>query len=533
VKDLVKVSYYGNDKDLIKFLIDHKDKYFTSSSNLDISYVVPDQQHLNFYHLVEDRPHLLLVDLSEVTNIDKILKILIYEIRIKDVLLIGLWKNEKDVRVEDMGNDLGIHTHFVYNPRSRVSYEDLIIALSPYLEIKKPQFHFYTREMKKEVEIFIPLRVVFFSFDGIVIESEVSIKRNEVLKCAFPSIPDFPFREFYVTETSRINLRYPLDFHAHLDYVLFDEYEQMFNCRLGNLNDLEYLEDVSKNPAVGSHLDEEQVRLILKNFNQLKLKSQNNKEKIRRIIKSISDYSSSEPFKNLVINSSSEAFKIRPGDLWSFPFQFFLVHSLEDNLNVLNTCNASLVTYVANDNAEIDDFTQTFEYVQLRTICSRLKRNALIMEKEVPMVQIYNLALSADELKKSLDYKNIGVEKKQFNFKQHVLSVKSQMRDHGQRALQARSLDRVSPSFFSPMSHGQIIKKAKVLFLSENKITFHSYCNIPLNSLIKIRLSDSLIISVTVHKVDASVSENKYYGIINCLNETEKNKLRKYVIRGD
>jgi hypothetical protein len=405
--DLIKVIYYGSDKKLTEILNKEKAKCVDRPEKLSFEHVLPDQGHQILSDLIlKNEMDLLLVDLSETNNIDQALRTLLYELHLKNVKIIGLWSNLENPNLKKWRFELGISTHFCYWIRDPGSMEDLILGLTKYLGVANDKFTFYTKEEDHGVNLSIPVRVNYFSSNGLQVESDVAINENEIVNCYFPSIPNYPFKEFYVSSTSRLNLSYPLEYQGTMENIFYDKYGQLYRSAYDDLEDLDYLEHLAENPVISKNLDENQVQSILDSFNENKRDSKNKKSVLQRLVGKLTQFSDMDVLKNLVIDPDFTIYKTIPNPIWSYPYKFQLVSTLEDNLNILNTCGAQLITFVIHEEINPEEFTDTVEFVQLKTITSRLKNNYQKLGNSPPQLQIYNLDLSSHELINILDYEN-------------------------------------------------------------------------------------------------------------------------------
>lgn len=532
----VKITYYGMDGKLTEILNKEKVKVVDQHERLTIEQAIPDENHIVLCDLIlENKMDLLLVDLSNTDNIDKALKALLYELHLKNIKIIGVWNEMENPKLKKWRFELGINTHFFYWARDLGSMEDLMLGLARYLKIPNENFTFYTKKQDQTINVSTPIRINHFTSNGIQIESDIAINKNEILNCYFPSIPHYPFTDFYVDTVSRLNLSYPLEYQGTLEHVFYDNYGQLYRSSFDNLEDIDYLEKLAENPIISKNLDETQVQAIITSFNQNKRESKNKKDVLRRMVGKLSKFSDIDTLKNLVIDPSFPTYKLSQNPIWYYPYKFLLVSTLEDNLNILNTCGAQLVTFVISESINPDNFTETIEFVQLKTISSRLKNNYKSLGIEPPLLQIYNLDIETPDLINILEYDHLNVTKYGFDIKKHIVFIKKFIKTPAYTKgvkFYGHDLDKISPKSYSEMSHGFLLRQVQLISISESEIVFESPIDFPLNYSFIVTIKDESKLYITIYKIDESEEIKKYYGIVNSINEKEKQKLRKLIMKG-
>ncbi|TDJ07363.1 MAG: hypothetical protein E2O68_03665 [Deltaproteobacteria bacterium] len=534
--DHVKVIYYGTDKKLTDLLNKEKVKCVDNPARLSFKHVLPDEKHLILSELIlTNEMDLLLVDLSESKDIDQALRALLYELHLKNIAIIGLWNNLENPNLKKWRFELGISTHFCYWIRDPGSMEDLILGLTKFLGMANDKFTFYTKEEDKILNLSIPIRVNYFASHGLQVESDIAINENEIVNCYFPSIPNYPFTDFYVKSISRLNLSYPLEFQGTMENVFYDKFGQLYRSSFDNLEDLDYLELLAQNPVISKNLDENQVKSIIDSFNENKRDSKNKKSVLQRLVGKLSNFSDMDVLKNLVIDPKFTVYNTLPNPIWSYPYKFLLVSTLEDNLNILNTCGAQLITFVIHDKINPDEFSDTTAFVQLKTITSRLKNNYQKLGISPPQLQIYGLDIKSPDLINILDYENIHSFKESLEINTHLDSIRKFIKTptyleginfYGQK------LEIVSPKSYSEMSHGFLLREVKLNSISESEIIFRTSMKLEMNFSFMVQMNENTNIFATIYNIEEDEEGKIYYGLINSLNEKEKQNLRKLIIKG-
>lgn len=531
-----KVTYYGLDKDLLPAMEKEINTYISEGNKIYFSQVLPQEGHKNLCDLMDKSEiNLILIDLSNNPNIDDALKILYYEIQVNRTIIVGLWNQFENQNLNNWHFELGIHTHFCYQLRDSGSLESLNLSLARLLNIAKEEFSFFQKTLNREFNLYCPIRINFFDTETIQIESDLPIQIGETVSCVFPALPDFPFKDFSTNSISKVNLNYPLEYQANLEYLFISQFNQIYMVKWDNLTDLEFLELNEKNPLISKNLDENQVREILKDFSNNRALSHSKKLVIKRMIDKIGKLPDYDVLKNLIIDKNFTPFKKSEDVLWKHPYKFFLVSSIEDNLNVLNTCGAQILTYVLNKKLDTNAFLESEEYVQLKTICSRLINLKEKFEKFLPTILIYNIDIENEKLKEILNYKNLIATNKEYDFKDNLNFIKKFVTSPEY----VKSLNyyknqsfKVYPSSAGPLSRGFILKKVELLSISENEIIFKS--NLPFQKDISFMflLNGDQKYFATIYKIKNDQNQSIFHGIINSLDEKEKTELRKTIIKG-
>jgi len=534
--DQIKLIYYGMDNKLTETLSKEKVKCVDQPERMVIKHIKPDENHHNLCDLIlENKMDLLLVDLSGTNNIDLALRALLYELHLKNINIIGLWNEMENPNLNEWRYELGINTHFCYWHRDSGSMEDLMLGLAKYLKIPNEDFSFFSKDVDKIVALSTPIRINHFASNEIQIESDISMNEKEIVNCYFPSIPNYPFKDFYINSVTRLNLNYPLEYQGTMEYIFYDNFGQLYRSTYDDLEDIDYLEHLAENPVISRNLDEKQVHAIIDSFNNSKIESKNKKSIIQRMVGKLSKFSDLDVLKNLIIDPTFSAYKLPPNPIWSYPYKFLLVSTLEDNLNILNTCGAQLVTFVINEAIDPDNFMDTIEFVQLKTICSRLKNNYEGLGIAPPKLQIYNLNILTPDLINFLGYENIHVTKEKFEINRHLNFIREFIKSPDYlKGIQfyGHVLDKVSPKSYSEMSHGFLLRDVNLKSISESEVVFKSPIHLNMNFSFIIKMEGGPDIYATIYKIEEEENEKKYYAIVNSLNEKEKQNLRQLIIKG-
>lgn len=531
-----KVTYYGLDKAILPTIEKEISTFINEGNKIYFNEVAPDQNHKNLCDLMgNSKTDLLLIDLSNNPNIDDALKILYFEVHVKRIIIVGLWNQVENPNLYNWRFELGIQTHFCYQIRDSASIESLILSLARLLNIAKEEFSFFQKPINRSIDIYCPIRINFFDTETAQIESDIPIQKDEIISCTFPALPDFPFHEFFVGSISKINLNYPLEYQGNLEYRFLDEFNQPHMVKWDHLNDIEFLELIEKNPVVSNNLDENQVREILKEFSNNKQNSHTKKMIIKRMIEKIGRLPNYDILKNLIIDKNFSPFKSSEGVLWDYPYKFFLVTTIEDNLNVLNTCGAHILTYVPAKKLNQNNFEDSEEYVQLKTICSRLINLNEKFEKFLPTILLYNTDLTSKKLKDVLNYSNLISKNLEYDFKDNLAFIKQ----FGSNPEYLKSFNfyknqsfKVYPSSVGELSRGFTTKKVDLISISENEIIFSSDLPLQKDFSFMFLLEENLKYFATIYKIKKGQNQSVFHGIINSLDEKEKTVLRKSIIKG-
>ncbi|MDH5581805.1 MAG: hypothetical protein OEY33_07845, partial [Bdellovibrionales bacterium] len=218
--------------------------------------------------------------------------------------------------------------------------------------------------------------------------------------------------------------------------------------------------------------------------------------------------------------------------VWLYPYKFLLVSTLEDNLNILNTSGAEIVSFVIEEPIPAQSFMESEEFVQLRVMCSRLKNNAISNQTPEPLVVIYNLTHDINELRKILDYSNLNPVGQEYSFDHQISLVREFVQEKERtRGVAYKSVDlgRVAPKYHSEISHGFIIKEIDVDSISENEVNFKSRVFIEKYASCLFRITEEIQFFATIVDVKKDNKNRAYRALIHSLGEVEKQVLRKYI----
>jgi hypothetical protein len=534
-----KVAYYGLDKEILPVMEKEIQTFIYEENVINFHQVLPDKGHKNLSELMGKADiDLLLIDLSNVPLIDEALRILYYEVHVKRIIIVGLWNQVENPNLTKWRFELGINIHFCYQIRDPGSIESLNLALARLLNIAKEEFSFYQKPLNRPLEIFCPIRINYFDTENAQIESDIPMEKDEVISFVFSSLPEFPFKEFQVKSISKLNLNYPLEYQGNLEYRFYDEFNQIHMVKWDSLSEIDFLEFCEQNPVISKNLDENQVREILKQFSKNKATSHAKKIFIKRIIDKLGSLPEFDVLKNLIIDQDFSPFRSSKGELWTYPYKFLIVSSIEDNLNVLNTCGAQILTFISKQKLNLHNFEDSTEYIQLKTICSRFTNLKEKLNRNLPEILIYNLDIEVNKLKEILNYKNLSVKNFEFDFSDNLTFIK----DYVSNPEYLKSLNfyknqslKVYPSSNSELSRGYLIKEVDIISVSENEIIFKS--NLPLQKeyCFMFQMVGNLKYYATIYKANKNINnenEATFHAIINSLTEQEKMELRKIIIKG-
>jgi hypothetical protein len=531
-----KIAYYGSDKEIIPVLEKEINNFLVPTNKIYFIQSLPDGTHKNLCEIISSTGiNILLIDLSNNPHIQDALRILYYEIHVNKLQIIGLWNLVQDQNLLKWRFELGINTHFCYQIRDPGSIESLILSLARLLNIEKDGFSFYQKEINKPIEINCPIRINFFDVKSTQIESDIPFKTGEIISCNFPALPDFPFNEFEIESISKLDLNYPQENQATLNYIFHDEFGQIYKEHWDELDDIKYLELMEINPQIFQNLDEIQVKSILDQFSNNKSISHAKKVAIKRLIDRIGKLPNYDILKNIIVDINFSPFNFSEDALWNHPYTFLIVKTIEDNLNVLNTCAAHILTYVSEQKLNEENFEESIEFIQLKTICSRLNNLKKKFDKDLPLVLIYNLEMKEEKLSELLNYKKITVKNFEYDFKDNLAFLKQY--SSSPNFLQGLSFYKkkgfkVYPNSLSELSRGFLKKEVKLISISENEIIFKS--NLPLKKdfSFMFKIEENLRYFATIYKIKHDNDTSIFYGILNSLNEEEKKELRKIIIKG-
>jgi hypothetical protein len=82
------------------------------------------------------------------------------------------------------------------------------------------------------------------------------------------------------------------------------------------------------------------------------------------------------------------------------------------------------------------------------------------------------------------------------------------------------------------MSHGFLLREVKLNSISESEIVFRTPLNLALNFSFMVKMKKDVDIFATIYNIEKDEEGEIYYAIVNSLNEKEKQKLRKLIIKG-
>lgn len=531
-----KVTYYGLDKEILPLIEKEVNTFISVGNKISFSHVLPDDGHKNLCELMEKgNTDLLLIDLSLPFNIDQALRILYYEVQVQRTIIVGLWNQLENPNLSKWHFELGINIHFCYQVRDSGSIESLILSIVRLLNLEKKEFGFYQKPLNREIEIRCPIRINFFDVESGQIESDIPLKKDDLISCVFPSIPDFPFNDFMISSISKINLNYPLEYQGNLDYFFYDEFGQAYMTKWDHLSEIEYIEIITQNPVIAKNLDENQVREIISQFSKNKSASNYKKTIIKRMIDRVGKLPDYDIFKNLIIDKTFSAFKNSGAHIWDHPYKFLMVSTIEDNLNVLNTCGAQLITYALDKKLNLDNFEDSIEFIQLKTICSRFNNLNEKFGTKPPIVLIFNLEIEHDKLTEMLNYKELIVKNTQFEFKDNLALIKEIISNPKYKQdfkLYNKQSFKLYPNSMSELSRGFLVKKVDLLTISENEVIFKSNLPIQKGFSFILKLEGGSEYFATIYEIKREESENIFHGIINSLNAKEQTELRKIIIKG-
>ncbi|RLA60388.1 MAG: hypothetical protein DRQ89_12945, partial [Epsilonproteobacteria bacterium] len=154
---------------------------------------------------------------------------------------------------------------------------------------------------------------------------------------------------------------------------------------------------------------------------------------------------------------------------------------------------------------------------------------------EPPLLQIYNLDIETPDLINILEYDHLNVTKYGFDIKKHIVFIKKFIKTPAYTKgvkFYGHDLDKISPKSYSEMSHGFLLRQVQLISISESEIVFESPIDFPLNYSFIVTIKDESKLYITIYKIDESEEIKKYYGIVNSINEKEKQKLRKLIMKG-
>ena len=532
----IEVIYYGYDNKLVDTVNIEKKKTLKDSFDLKIQQVEPSMTHNNLCDLIlQSNFDLLMVDMYA-PEVENALRILFFELNVKNTNIIGLWNQLENPNLDKWRYELGIKTHFCYVQTQKSSIADLTLSVVKILGINNDRFEFYAKPIDTVMDILLPLRVNFFSFEEIQIETDVPIGLSETFKAEINQLGDFPFKDFFSVDVRTTNLRYPCSFQATAQYAFYDKYDLLYFSDKDEMDDLTFLElELGTSIGIGD-VDEILVGEILMEFRENKTRSYEKRNVIKRLVKTRQEGASDDNVRILVIDENFEVFKNAPKMIWLYPYKFLLVSTLEDNLNILNTSGAEIVSFVIQDPIPASQFMESSEFVQLRVMCSRLKNNATANELPQPLVIIYNLSHELGSLKKILEYSNLNIIPEGFSFDSQIQIIRDfvneKERTHGV-AYKPSELSKVSPKYHSDISHGFVLKEVDVVSLSENEIVFKTKVFIEKYSSCLFRLNDELNFFATITNIKKEGKFRNYRGLVHSLDEEEKQKLRKFIFAKD
>ncbi len=531
-----KIQYYGQDKNLLEALEKEIPNFLAPQNQISFSHTLPDVNHKSLCKIMSSSEiDILLIDLSNNPEIDEALRILYYEIQVKSLQIIGLWNQVQDQNLLKWRFELGINTHFTYQIRDPGSMESLNLALTRLLNIEKEGSVFFQKELNIPMDIYCPIRLNFFDWESAQIESDILFNPGDLLSCIFPAIAEFPFKEFEVTSISKINLNYPYENQANLQYTFYDEFDQIYKSKWDGLDDLAYLDLFRINPAIFKNLDEIQVKSILDQFSKNKSLSHSKRVAIKRLIDKVGKLPDYDLLKNIIVDRNYSPFNFSKDALWKHPYKFYVVRTIEDNLNVLNTCAPNILTYVSPENLDKNNFEESAEFIQLRTICSRLKNLKRQFDRELPLVVTYKIDIEPSKLAEILDYEKIKVFPSSYDFNENLSFIKeySKSPDFLQNiSFYKNQLFKVYPRSNSELSRGFLKKEVEIVSISENEIIFTSPISFKKDFSFMFILEENLRYHATIYKIEVKNNKKIFYGILNSLNEKEKTELRKIIIKG-
>jgi len=193
------------------------------------------------------------------------------------------------------------------------------------------------------------------------------------------------------------------------------------------------------------------------------------------------------------------------------------------------------LTFVSKHKLNLNNFEDSEEYIQLKTICSRFINLKEKLNRGLPEILIYNLDVEVIKLKEILNYKNLSVKNFEFDFNDNLAFIKNFVSNpeylKSLSFYKNQSL-KVYPSSHSDLSRGYLIKKVDIISVSENEIIFKS--NLPLQKefCFMFQLEGNLKYYATIYETKTNENENIFHAIINSLTEQEKMELRKIIIKG-
>ncbi|MFZ9000898.1 MAG: hypothetical protein ACO20H_06320 [Bacteriovoracaceae bacterium] len=531
-KKLIDIVYYGFDERLINVINQEKEDILEGSYDIDFREIKPQSNHNSLCTLIlEDNFDLLMVDMYA-PEIDSALRTLFFELNIKNTNIIGLWNQLDNKNLEQWRYELGIKTHFCYLQTQKSSIADLSLSIVKILGINNDKHEFFSKKVESELEVLLPLRVNYFSFDEIQVETDVPVYLNDTFKISINGLEDFPFEDFFATEVRTTNLRYPATYQITAQYAFYDKYDLLYFSDKDDLDDLQFLEKELGNSVTIENADEELIREILLEFHENKTKSYEKRNVIKRLVKNYSEGMADQGLRVLVIDKNFTVYKNAKKMVWLYPYKFLLVSTLEDNLNILNTSGAEIVSFVIDEPIPAQSFMESEEFVQLRVMCSRLKNNAISNKTPEPLVVIYNLTHDLNKLRKILDYSNLNPVDQEYSFDHQISLVREFVQEKERtRGVAYKNVDlgKVSPKYHSEFSHGFIIKNIDVDTISENEVVFQSRVFIEKYSSCLVRINKDIQFFATIVEVNKQNKERHYRALIHSLGEKEKQGLRKYI----
>lgn len=524
--------YYGYDTRLIEVLNQEKEKAIHTDYTLKVDMITPELNHNMLCDLIlTSNFDLLMVDMYS-PEIDGALRTLFFELNVKNTNIVGLWNQLDNPNLEKWRYELGIKTHFCYVRTQKSSISDLTLSVIKILGINNHKFEFYSRPLNQPLNILLPMRINYFSFEEIQIETDVPINLNETFQAEINKLKDFPFVDFFTKDVRTTNLRYPSSFQATAQYAFYDKYGLLYFSDKDDLDELTYLEKELGDSIGIDDVDEELIREIASEFKNNKNKSFEKRNIIKRLVKNNSEGASDDTVRVLVVDENFKVYKEAPKLIWLYPYKFLLISTLEDNLNILNTSGAEIVSFVIQEAVPASTFMETSEFVQLRVMCSRLKNNATANETPQPLVIIYNLTMELNPLKKILEYTNIRAIPGGFNFESQIQIVRDFVNEKERTrgvAYKPSDMGKVSPKYHSEISHGFILKEVDIISISENEINFETKVFIEKYSSCLFRLTEDITFYATIVNIKKKGKIRSYRGLIHSMDESKKQVLRRFI----
>lgn len=529
-----KIVYYGADNRLKGNFLKEEKTYLKAGISVTFDFAEATLNHASLCDLIIKNQHdLYLVDFTLGEELVKTLTSLFFEIRLKKMKLLGIW-SKLDLELLPRYKGLtGVQTHFSYAINDPSSASDLFISITKYLGIENDNSKFYQRKFIGEQIINQPFRIRYLSAQQVSIESDAILKKYECAELEIPAMTSFPYKEFRVLDMSQSKIIFNYSYRYTLDYLFYDKRQKAIYSSDLKFTPQEYVKSRTLEVTDQENIDEEHIRGFLKDFDEVLVEKNRRHTYVKKNIERFNEKSVDDHLRILIVDAElSRAFESSKKPLWSYPYKFFVVSSLNDKGSMIDAASANIISVHLPNFTSLADFKESFSFKELGFIIDTLKE----IEHNETLLILFNAPATIDEVYPLLDYENLISIKSPYAFDHLLREIRTYADEHARTVgHQYFKLDpnTMYPSLFSEASTGTISLPVKFNFMSENDLSFSTPHDLPMHSSISFMARSNLMIFATIFRKTKNDDAYKYLALIHSIDEEGKKILRRYLREGE